>query len=48
MHLASCSCPCRCKFEHPYDLAPHVEFNSLGLPLRPSEPECSYYMKYKT
>ena len=38
----------RCKFEHPYELAPHVEFNSLGLPLRPSEPECSYYMKYKT
>jgi hypothetical protein len=37
--------PCSCKFAHPYDQAPKVEFNALGLPLRPGEPECSFYVK---
>ena len=36
---------CSCKFAHPYDQAPKVEFNALGLPLRPGEPECSFYVK---
>ena len=36
----------RCKFEHPYDKAPHVEFNSMGLPLRPGEPPCTFYLKH--
>lgn len=25
---------CRCKFEHPWDKLPIVQFNSMGLPLR--------------
>lgn len=48
LKTGTCAYGDRCKFEHPYELAPHVEFNSLGLPLRPSEPDCSYYLKYKT
>lgn len=27
-------CVCRCKFEHPWDKLPVVQFNSMGLPLR--------------
>lgn len=36
---------CSCKFGHPLDKAPKVQFNSLGLPLRPEEPECAFYMR---
>ncbi len=42
-HASPC---CRsCKFGHPLDKAPKVQFNSLGLPLRPGEPECAFYMR---
>lgn len=41
----SCAYGSRCKFEHPYELAPKVSFNSLGLPMRPKEPVCAFYMK---
>lgn len=46
--LAPCAAllACSCKFAHPFDKAPRVEFNSLGLPLRPGEPECSFYLKH--
>ncbi|GAB4822752.1 hypothetical protein N2152v2_009798 [Parachlorella kessleri] len=48
LKTGTCAYGDRCKFEHPYELAPHVEFNSLGLPLRHAEPLCSFYMKYKS
>jgi hypothetical protein len=41
----SCAYGSRCKFDHPYELAPKVSFNSLGLPMRPKEPVCAFYMK---
>ena len=41
----SCAYGDRCKFGHPFDKAPRVEYNSLGLPVRPDEPVCSFYMK---
>lgn len=44
--LALAALACSCKFAHPFDKAPRVEFNSLGLPLRPGEPECSFYLKH--
>lgn len=41
----SCAYGDRCKFDHPYDKAPRVDYNSLGLPLRPDEPTCTFYVK---
>eukprot|EP00775_Hariotina_reticulata_P001925 gene1925-2257_t len=34
----------RCKFSHPLD-RPEVLYNSRGLPLRPNEAECSFYVR---
>jgi hypothetical protein len=45
LKTGSCAYGDRCKFDHPYGQAPRVAFNSLGLPLRPEEPPCSYYLK---
>lgn len=45
LKTGSCAYGDRCKFEHPYEQAPKVMFNSVGLPLRPSEPPCTFYMK---
>jgi hypothetical protein len=45
LKTGSCAYGDRCKFEHPYDRAPRVDYNSLGLPMRPQEPTCSYYVK---
>lgn len=45
LKTGTCAYGDSCKFEHPFDKAPKVEFNSLGLPLRPGEPECSFYVK---
>ena len=45
LRTGSCAYGSRCKFHHPLELAPHVEFNRLGLPLRPGEPDCQYYLK---
>jgi hypothetical protein len=44
-HALAVTLFCSCKFAHPFDQAPKVLFNSLGLPLRPTEPECSFFMK---
>eukprot|EP00887_Chlorella_sp_A99_P005601 scaffold1.g5601.t1 len=48
LKTGTCAWGDRCKFEHPHDKAPHVEFNSLGLPLRPGEPNCAFYVKHYT
>lgn len=45
LKTGSCAYGDRCKFDHPYDRAPRVEFNALGLPMRPSEPTCAFYLK---
>ena len=45
LRTGSCAYGNRCKFHHPMELAPHVEYNRLGLPLRPGEPDCHYYLK---
>ena len=36
---------CRCKFHHTIDKAPKISFNSIGLPLRPREPVCAFYLR---
>lgn len=46
LKTGSCAYGDRCKFEHPFDKAPKVSYNTLGLPLRPEEPPCAYYMKH--
>ncbi|KAL4423577.1 hypothetical protein ABPG77_004617 [Micractinium sp. CCAP 211/92] len=46
LKTGTCAYGDSCKFAHPFDKAPRVEFNSLGLPLRPGEPECSFYLKH--
>lgn len=45
LKTGTCAYGDRCKFAHPYDRAPSVEFNSLGLPLRPDEPVCTFFLK---
>ncbi|KAL4431152.1 hypothetical protein ABPG75_006408 [Micractinium tetrahymenae] len=46
LKTGTCAYGDSCKFAHPFDKAPKVEFNSLGLPLRPGEPDCSFYLKH--
>lgn len=45
LRLGSCGFGDRCKFSHPAELAPRVQYNTHGLPLRPGAPDCSYYLK---
>lgn len=45
LKTGSCAYGDRCKFDHPYDQAPKVMFNSLGLPLRPGEAPCAFFLK---
>jgi hypothetical protein len=45
LRTGSCAYGDRCKFDHPYELAPQVVYNKLGLPLRPGQPDCQYYLK---
>ncbi|PSC76554.1 MFS general substrate transporter [Micractinium conductrix] len=45
LKTGTCAYGDSCKFAHPFDKAPKVEFNSMGLPLRPGEPECAFYVK---
>jgi len=45
LKTGSCAYGDRCKFYHPYDKAPVVMFNSAGLPMRPGEPPCSFFLK---
>jgi hypothetical protein len=42
----SCAYGNRCKFQHPIELAPRVQYNSVGLPMRPGEKVCTYYMRH--
>lgn len=42
----SCAYGNRCKFQHPVELAPRVQYNSVGLPMRPGERVCAYYMRH--
>ena len=46
LKTGTCAYGDSCKFAHPYDLAPRIRFNALGLPLRPGEPLCAYYMQH--
>ena len=46
LKTGSCAYGDRCKFEHPFDKAPKVQYNTMGLPLRPEEPPCAYFMKH--
>lgn len=41
----SCAFGSKCKFSHPIELAPVVEYNSVGLPRRYGQPTCRYYVQ---
>ena len=41
----SCAFGSKCKFSHPIELAPVVEYNSVGLPRRYGKPVCRYYVQ---
>ncbi len=41
----SCAFGSKCKFSHPIELAPVVEYNSVGLPRRYGQPVCRYYVQ---
>ena len=41
----SCAFGSKCKFSHPIELAPLVEYNSVGLPRRYGQPVCRYYIQ---
>ena len=45
MKTGSCAYGTNCKFKHPFDQAPIVSYNSMGLPRRPGEPICQYFMR---
>ena len=40
----SCAFGSKCKFSHPIELAPVVEYNTVGLPRRYGQPACRYYV----
>lgn len=46
LKTGSCAYGDRCKFDHPYDKAPKVVYNTMGLPMRPEEPPCAFFMKH--
>lgn len=41
----SCAFGSKCKFSHPIELAPVVQYNSVGLPRRLGQPVCRYYVQ---
>jgi hypothetical protein len=41
----SCAFGSKCKFSHPIELAPVVEYNSVGLPRRYGQPACRFYVQ---
>ena len=41
----SCAFGSKCKFSHPIELAPVVEYNAVGLPRRYGQPTCRYYVQ---
>ena len=45
LKTGTCAYGDKCKFSHPLDKVPIIHFNTLGLPLRPGEPDCAFYMK---
>jgi hypothetical protein len=45
LKTGSCAYGTSCKFKHPFDQAPFVSYNSMGLPKRPGEPICQYFMR---
>lgn len=45
LKTGTCAYGDKCKFAHPLDKVPIIHFNTLGLPLRPGEPDCAFYMK---
>lgn len=45
LKTGSCAYGINCKFNHPFDQAPTIWYNSMGLPRRPGEPICQYFTK---
>lgn len=41
----SCAYGTMCKFKHPVDMAPLVQYNSVGLPRRPGSHVCKFFVK---
>jgi len=45
LKTGSCAYGINCKFNHPFDQAPTIWYNSMGLARRPGEPICQYFTK---